>query len=356
MSLAVDPAALRPAVTWSDGRLEVIDQTLLPERYEIRVLMSEEEVIDAIRRLVVRGAPAIGVCAAYGLVVGLDEAAPGDLEAARRKLDDLARRIGGARPTAVNLSWAVTRVRRAAEAGGSVEDVRDRALAEAEAIAREDAEACRLIGEYGRAELVGSSRLLTHCNTGRLATAGWGTALGVAYAKAAAGDPVEVLACETRPLLQGARLTAWELIEAGIPVRVLPDGAAAGALVGGMADAVVVGADRIAANGDVANKVGTLSHALAARAAGIPFYVAAPMSTFDLDTASGGDIVIEERAPEEVQSWRGVTATPPDVGVWNPAFDVTPHELVTGFITDRGVLRSPYSRSIADACREAAGR
>jgi methylthioribose-1-phosphate isomerase len=311
---------VRPAVTWAGDAIEIIDQTLLPAEERVIALRTVDEVVDAIQRLAVRGAPAIGVTGALGvLVCGGDRAA--------------AERIASARPTAVNLRWAVSRV--LASPDWEVEAL---------AILEEDIAACRAIGEHGRAELAGATRLLTVCNAGRLATAGIGTALGVVYAKAAAGEPVEVFACETRPLLQGARLTAWELADAGVPVTVLPDGAAASLLARGGVDAVIVGCDRVAANGDVANKVGTYPVALAARHHGVPFYVAGPRSTLDPATATGAEIEIEQRDGSEVRAVAGLDVTTP---VWNPAFDVTPAELITGLITDAGVLRAPYGPAIA---------
>src|SRR3954468_2100160 len=318
----------RSAVAWTGDAIEIIDQTLLPTQERILRLTTPAEVIDAIRRLAVRGAPAIGVCGAFGVV----------LAAARpERLEEDAAAIAAARPTAVNLTWAVERVRRAVHGAA---DARRAAETEALAILAEDREACRRMGEHGRAELAGAQRLLTVCNTGRLATAGCGTALSIVYAKADAGEPVDVFACETRPLLQGSRLTAWELEDAGIPVTVLADGAAAALLASGRVDAVIVGCDRVAANGDVANKIGTYALALAARAHGVPFYVVGPRSTLDPATASGADIAIEERAGDEVRA--GGT-------VWNPAFDVTPAELISGLITDAGVLRPPYAAAIARA-------
>lgn len=345
----LDLATLRSAVEWVDGHLEVIDQTRLPERLEVVRLATVDAVVDAIARLVVRGAPAIGACGAFGVVVGLDEATPTDRRSALTVLGDLERRLSGARPTAVNLPRAVGRVRRAAAAGRDPADIRTRALAEAQAVAEDDREACRRIGEHGARELGARTRVLTHCNTGRLATCGIGTALGVVYTMAARGLPVEVLAPETRPLLQGARLTAFELTEAGIPVRVLADGAGPAAVAGGLVDAVVVGADRVARNGDVANKIGTYAHALAAREAGLDFYVAAPLSSFDPDVATGRDIAIEERDAGEVVALRGARIAPPGAGAWNPAFDITPHRLVTAFITEVGLLRPPFQKSITGA-------
>ena len=336
------PATTISTVAWVDDAIEIIDQTKLPTVCEVVRILTVEAAIEAIRRLAVRGAPAIGVCGALAMVLGLDEARPTSRADALLVLDELVTGVGSARPTAVNLSWAVRRVRDAAVAEPTPAAIRDRALGEALRILDEDREACRLIGEFGRAELAAATRILTHCNAGRLATLGWGTALGVVYAKAAAGEPVQVFACEARPLLQGARLTAWELMDAGIDVTLIVDSAAAALLHSGRVDAIVVGADRIAANGDTANKVGTFGLALAARHAGIPFYVAAPSSTFDLATLSGDAIVIEERPVDEVRGWQGHASSPGEVAVWNPAFDVTPHALVTAFITDVGVLHPPF--------------
>jgi methylthioribose-1-phosphate isomerase len=350
----VDADLLRSAVDWRDGRLEVVDQTQLPERLVVLRLATVAEVVDALRRLAVRGAPAIGVAGAFGVVLGLDEAGPpragpGGLAAALAALERAAGALEGARPTAVNLRWAVRRVAGAAAGAADAAALRRLALDEAMRVLEEDREACRRIGQAGRAELATRHRLLTHCNTGRLATAGLGTALGVVYAKAAAGEPVEVLAAETRPLLQGARLTAWELVNAGIPVTVVADTAAGAALAGGLVDAVLVGCDRVAGNGDTANKIGTYSLAVLARANQVPFYVVGPLSSFDPEAADGGQIVIEQRPAAEVSTLAGTRLAPGAAAVWNPAFDVTPAALVTAFITDRGVLRPPFAASIARA-------
>ena len=350
-------AGLRPSVAWVDDHIEVIDQTALPTRLEIVELRSVDAVVDVIQRLAVRGAPAIGSCGALGLVVGIDEHGPSTVAETVALLDDLVDRIGNARPTAVNLSWAVDRVRRAAtsavaEAGAEGVDVgglRSVVLSEALAIIADDREACTRIGLNGLEELAPYDRILTHCNTGRLATSGWGTALGVIYAKAAAGQNPSVLASETRPLLQGARLTAWELFDAGIDVTLMPDGASSTAMQQGRVEAVIVGADRIALNGDTANKIGTFTHAVNAHHAGIPFYVAAPLSTFDTSIDSGAEIVIEERRPDELRRWGVEPTAPPDVAVWNPAFDVTPGELITAIITEVGVLRPPYRQAVRAA-------
>jgi methylthioribose-1-phosphate isomerase len=311
---------VRPTLRWTGSAIEILDQTRLPAEERVIELRTADEVVDAIQRLAVRGAPALGVAGALGVLLCADDAE--------------AERIASARPTAVNLRWAVSRVLAAADR-----------RAEALAILAEDVAACRAIGEHGRAELAGAERILTVCNAGRLATAGIGSGLATVYAKAEAGEAVEVFACETRPLLQGARLTAWELADAGIPVTVLPDGAAASLLARGGIDAVLVGCDRVAANGDVANKVGTYPVALAARAHGVPFYVAGPRSTLDPATASGAEIEIEQRDGGEVRAAAGLD---PATAVWNPAFDVTPAELITGLITDAGVLRAPFGPAIAD--------
>jgi len=303
-----------PTVQWTGDALEILDQTRLPEEEVVLRLTTADEVIEAIQRLAVRGAPAIGVAGAFGAVL-----APGDAE-----------RIALARPTAVNLRWAVERVMAASDRE-----------AEAIAIWREDQAACAAIGAFGAGELPGS-RFLTICNAGRLATTGIGTALAPVYARASAGEAVEVFACETRPLRQGARLTAWELADAGVPVTVLPDGAAGALLASGRIDAVIAGCDRVAANGDVANKIGTFGLAIAARHHGVPFYVLGPRSTLDLATPSGAGIEIEQRSPAEISVAGGAS-------VWNPAFDVTPAELVTALITDAGVLRAPYRPAIEGA-------
>ena len=344
-----DPDRLRSAVEWRDGRLEVIDQTVLPGQVRVLRLAGVAEVVDALRRLVVRGAPAIGVCGAFGVVVGLAEREAQDPAAARRHLDELAATLEAARPTAVNLGWAVRRVAAAARGGSDPAAMRRLALEEALRIQEEDRAACRRIGETGRELLAGRDRLLTHCNTGRLATAGIGTALAVVYAKAAAGEPVQVWATETRPLLQGARLTAWELVTAGIPVTLVADGAAGAAMAAGRVDAVLVGCDRVARNGDTANKVGTYGLAVLAHANGVPFYVVWPLSSFDPAAADGHAIEIEQRAAAELRELAGARLAPEQAEVWNPAFDVTPAELITAFVTDAGVLHPPFASSIPAA-------
>lgn len=363
----MDTAAITPTLRWTGDSIEIIDQTRLPAELVLLDVRDVASAVDAIGRLAIRGAPALGAFGALALVVGLDEAKPDSLDAARELLERLRHEIGDARPTAVNLRWAVDRTIDAALAAqeligastdndsgsaGGVAELRRRLLDEALAIGAEDAKACAEIGRLGREVLAEATVIATHCNAGRLATAGIGTALAAFYAKAAAGEPVRVLAAESRPLLQGARLTAWELTDAGIDVSVVPDGAMASLIAEGEVDAVIVGADRIAANGDTANKVGTLAHALAAADAGIGFYVAAPTTTIDAAVPSGNRIVIEQRSPDEVHHAGGQRLTPEDAKAVNPAFDVTPARLITAIITDAGVLRPPYGESIAQALIE----
>jgi S-methyl-5-thioribose-1-phosphate isomerase len=327
---------LDASLRWDGSRLVIVDQTLLPHREQWLTLEGAADTADAIRRLAVRGAPLIGIAAAYGLA--MEVAAAPDPEPGMRTLRD-------ARPTAVNLAWAVDRVWAAAQEGGA-----EAARAEAERIEAEEASASAAIAAHGADLLAGAHRILTHCNTGSLATGGTGSALGVIRELAARGD-VAVLASETRPLLQGARLTVWELARDGIPVTLTVDGAAAGLMRRGEVDAVIVGCDRVAANGDVANKVGTYAHALGARAAGIPFVVAGPTSSVDPALPAGDAIEIEERDADEVRRPGGELVTLPDVAVRNPAFDVTPADLITAFVCERGVAQPPSTAAIAALLR-----
>lgn len=331
------------AVQWSaqGDAVRIIDQRELPARLVERELRTAREVRDAIATLAVRGAPAIGVAAALGLAVVARALASGDGTAFDTTLRESARTIREARPTAVNLAWSVDRMMACVHAcaGGPPAAIAERLRAEADAILEEDRAMCRRIGEHGRALLPAGARVLTHCNAGALATAGIGTALAPVYLAAADGGISRVYADETRPLLQGSRLTAWELAQAGIPVTVIADSMAPPLMRRGEVDLCIVGADRIAANGDVANKVGTYALALAAQAHGIPFYVAAPTSTFDPWTGTGDEIHIEEREASEVTRASGVVA---GVDVWNPAFDITPAALVTAIVSDRGIHRPPY--------------
>jgi len=333
---------------WSaNGDVFLLDQTLLPVRKEVLQIATVEQMWDAIKKLRVRGAPAIGVAAAYGVYVAvkkeaLDNVGADLVQVARQACDYLAT----SRPTAVNLFWALDRVR-AEIAKNSGADLTARLLDLADRIRTEDDVACREIGRHGAALLKSGDTVLTHCNAGGLATASYGTALApVYYATEEEKKHIAVYADETRPLLQGARLTAWELKEAGIPVTVICDSMAASVMRSGRISLVIVGADRIAANGDFANKIGTYMVALAAREHGIPFYVAAPLSTVDLAVPDGDAIPIEERASEEVSEIQGVAIAPDGVQVFNPAFDVTPHDFVTAFITEKGIVQPPFASGL----------
>jgi len=338
-------------LAWRGDALELLDQRRLPLEAPPLLCRSVEDVREAIRTLAVRGAPAIGVAAGYGLAIAARESSAADWPGLERDLETAAGRLRSSRPTAVNLGWALDRVLAAARAvaPGGPKEVRAAVLAEAEAIDADDRARCEAIGRAGLDLVPDGARVLTHCNAGALATAGIGTALAPVYAAHAAGREVAVLADETRPLLQGARITAWELAESGVPVTVICDGMAGYAMQRGKIDLVLVGADRIAANGDFANKIGTYAVAVLAREHGLPFYVAAPLSTFDANAPDGAAIPIEERDADEVRASRGVPFAPPDADVWNPAFDVTPARFVTAFVTDAGVLRPPFGESIAAA-------
>ena len=333
------------SVRWSadGGAVDIIDQRLLPGTLVRRELRSADDVCEAILTLAVRGAPAIGVAGAMGLVVALAPYVGDDRDRFLTRVEELGERIARVRPTAVNLSWAIGRLRRlACETAGDSPSVLDALRREATRILEEDREMCRRIGEQGMELLPDGARVLTHCNAGALATGGIGTALAPVYLAAERGRRVAVFADETRPLLQGSRLTAWELSQAGIDVTVLADNMAASLMRAGEVDLVIVGADRIAANGDVANKIGTYPLALAARHHGVPFYVAAPWSTVDPATPTGDEIEIEHRAADELGRGFASPVSPRGVAVYNPAFDVTPAALVTAFVTDRGILRPPY--------------
>ena len=352
VSTTANPDARAPAhpqvieaVRWSpDGSaVRIIDQRALPAEYIERDLRTLDEICDAISTLAVRGAPAIGVAGAMGLVVSLGHALDDPPNAFGERLALHATRIRATRPTAVNLPWAIDRMlRRAERERGSATEILAALRDEATTILAEDRAMCRRIGEHGVALLGADARVLTHCNAGALATGGMGTALAPIYVAAERGSNVAVFADETRPLLQGSRLTAWELARAGIPVTVLTDGMAASLMQRGAVDLCIVGADRIAANGDFANKIGTYALAIVAGHHGVPFYVAAPTSTIDPDVPDGAAIVIEQRGADEVRRSFGHLIAPEEAVVYNPAFDVTPGELVTAFVTDRGVIRPPY--------------
>jgi len=340
-------------IRWENGAPVVLDQTLLPTREVYIRLETVEAVAEAIERLVVRGAPLIGVSAAYGLALSarLNVGAADFLNAVRADCERLRR----TRPTAVNLFWALGRamgeIERAFSEGGAGVAA-NAALDLAERMKREDVAINRRMGAFGEVLIEDGDGVLTHCNAGALATAGHGTALGVIRSAVEAGKRVHVYADETRPLLQGARLTAWELQKDGIPVTVQSDGMAAVLMAAGKIQKVIVGADRIARNGDTANKVGTYSVALLARAHGIPFYVAAPLSTFDISLESGASIPIEMRGGDEMRFFQGVQSAPAGVDAFNPAFDVTPAKLIAGIITEAGVLTPPFEESIARAVQK----
>ena len=331
-----------------DDVLVFIDQRRIPWAEEEVPCSTAEEVATAIKEMVVRGAPAIGIAAAIGLYLGVKDY-EGNLEGFFKLLEEKKKLLASTRPTAVNLFWALDRMERVAKSSFlPVEKLKKRLRAEALRIWKEDLEANKRMGQLGASLFPGPSRILTHCNAGALATGGYGTALGVIRALHEKGMVKLVLVDETRPLLQGARLTAWELDKEGIPHRLITDNMAGYFMAGGWVDAVVVGADRIAANGDVANKIGTYTVAVLARRHGIPFYVAAPTSTLDLSLPSGHHIPIEERSPEEVTHLGGKRICPQNTRAFNPAFDVTPHDLVTAIITEKGVARPPYPSSLKD--------
>lgn len=335
-------------IEWKDGAVRLVDQTLLPGRLVFKETRDYRELAESIRRLEVRGAPAIGVAGAMGVALAALESEAVDLERLAADVRTAAGHLESTRPTAVNLAWAVSRMLRVLDSAGpeGPDSVREALVAEAGAIFEEDRALSRSIGEHGAPLLDDGDGVLTHCNAGGLATAEYGTALAVIYSAVESGKTIRVFADETRPLLQGARLTSWELMRAGIDVTLLCDSAAASAMSRGWVDKVIVGADRIARNGDVANKIGTFPLALAAARHSVPFYVAAPYSTLDPDLASGGLIPIEERSDEEVASFAGTRVAPEGVTVFNPAFDVTPSELVSAIITDRGVFRPPYGNAL----------
>lgn len=341
------PDAFSP-IRWRDDTLQLLDQTLLPQREEWLECRSPEVVADAIRRLAVRGAPAIGVSAAFGLVVGLTGATDSDCDGRFESTWEL---LAGTRPTAVNLRWALDRGREVYEAcreGGAIA-ARETLLEWAQDLHAADIESNRRMGDFGAELFSAGDRVLTHCNAGALATGGYGTAIGVIQSSWVAGRLAMVWVDETRPLLQGARLTTWELDRAAIPHRLVTDNSVGSLMSRGLVDRVVVGADRIAANGDTANKIGTYTVAVLAERHNVPFYVAAPLSTIDRESGSGAEIPIEERASDEVTQVFGVDVAPGGTAAANFAFDVTPAELIAAIITDVGVLEAPFEESIGAA-------
>jgi methylthioribose-1-phosphate isomerase len=340
-----------PTIEWSGDAVVMIDQRKLPASEVYVNCKTAQEVAKAIKTMVIRGAPAIGVAAAMGIALGMRRSKATGTKQFATEFQKICDMMAATRPTAVNLFWAIERMKRtfaeAAQGGGSVEELKRRLEAEAQAIHDEDVQSCRAMGAYGATLVPATAKILTHCNAGALATAGYGTALGVIRAAAESGKQVVVLADETRPFLQGARLTAWELVKDGIDTTVITDNMAASMMRLGHVDLVVVGADRIAANGDVANKIGTYGVAVLAREHGIPFYVAAPLSTIDLHTPDGSRIPIEERNEREVTHVGSSRLTPEGARIRNPAFDVTPAAYVTAIVTERGIARPPYGESLA---------
>jgi methylthioribose-1-phosphate isomerase len=337
-------------IEWTDEGVVMIDQRRLPAEELYPVFKTHEEVARAIEEMIIRGAPALGVAAAMGVALGVKNSRASSAEEFEREFELICERISKTRPTAINLFWGVERMRwaykRLKRDGASPDEIEKRLIEEAIAIHQEDIASNRRMGKFGAELIPDEATILTHCNAGALATAGFGTALGVIRAAVEAGKRVRVLADETRPFLQGARLTAWELAKDEIPVTLITDGMAGHFLKSGQVDCVVVGADRIAANGDVANKIGTYMVAVAAHANNVPFYVAAPLSTVDLEINSGDQIPIEQRSTDEVTHIRGEQIAPAGIEAANPAFDVTPHRYVSAIITDAGVAREPYDTSL----------
>ena len=342
-----------PTIARDADAVVMIDQRKLPAQEVYVRCRTASEVARAIRTMVIRGAPAIGVAAAMGLALGMRRSAATGTQKFAAEFQRTCELLASTRPTAVNLFWAIERMKRsfaaAVLAGDSVDEIKDRLDRESTAIHDEDVASCRAMGAFGAAVVPDDARILTHCNAGALATAGYGTALGVIRGAVEQGKRVEVFADETRPFLQGARLTAWELVRDGIHTTVITDNMAGALMAQGRVNFVVVGADRIAANGDTANKIGTYGVAVLAREHGIPFYVAAPLSTIDLQTPDGSRIPIEERSAREVTHVGGTRIAPAGASIWNPAFDVTPHRLIAGIITERGIVRQPYVESLKRA-------
>ncbi len=337
-------------VEWKNNKVVMIDQTLLPGKVVYRTYKDYKQVADAIKRLVVRGAPAIGVSAAMGVALGALNSKAKDIKGLKRDFKKVTKVLGATRPTAVNLFWAIDRMTRLFDSLATKElslaEIKKNLVDEAVEIGRDDVEICKKIGKHGGKLLKNKSTVLTHCNAGALATAGYGTALGVIRGAVDAGKTLHVFADETRPILQGARLTAWELKQDNIPVTLITDNMAGHMMQKGLINSVVVGADRIASNGDVANKIGTYTVAILAKAHAIPFYVAAPKSTIDMAIKSGADIPIEEREGSEVTTLNGIQIAPRGIETRNPAFDVTPSRLVTAIITEKGVVKAPYKTNI----------
>jgi methylthioribose-1-phosphate isomerase len=339
---------------WTEVGVRFLDQTKLPTEEIYVTCINYQQVADAIRTMVVRGAPAIGVAAAMGVALGMRDAPARDHAELRHHFEEICKVIGSTRPTAVNLFWAIERMRRAFDAAQdlTIDETKQALIEESKRMHVEDIVANKAMGKHGAKLLPASGGVLTHCNAGALATCGYGTALGVIRAAVEAGKKIHVFADETRPFLQGSRLTAWELNKDHIPTTIISDNMAGAMMSQGKIDAVVVGADRIAANGDVANKIGTYTVAVLAKEHSIPFYVAAPWSTVDLATPEGKDIPIEQRSPAEVTHFAGKRVAPEGVRVENPAFDVTPNRYVSAIITERGIAKPPFLESLEKLASE----
>ncbi|MDI6815328.1 MAG: S-methyl-5-thioribose-1-phosphate isomerase [Dehalococcoidales bacterium] len=340
------------AIEWLDNRVKILDQTRLPQEEVYLEISDYQNIASAITELKIRGAPAIGIVGAYGIALGALKIEARCSDEFLEKLRSIISTIAATRPTARNLFWAIDRMLKVAETGADIEQIKAALIQEAVKIHSEEAEATRRLSQLGAGLIQDGFTILTHCNTGALATAGYGTALGVIKQAKEQGKSIKVFATETRPLLQGARLTTWELKMANIPVTLITDSMAGYLMSRGEINCVIVGADRIAANGDTANKIGTYSLAVLAMENGIPFYVAAPTTTIDRSLASGDEILIEQRSQEEITHIQGVSIAPEGIEALNPAFDVTPHHYVTAIITENGIIKEPYLEGLKSICRE----
>ncbi|MFH1639078.1 MAG: S-methyl-5-thioribose-1-phosphate isomerase [Chloroflexota bacterium] len=338
-------------VAWLGDRVKILDQTKLPQEEVYLEITDYLELARAIKTLMVRGAPTIGVAAAYGIAVGALAIKTEDKDSFLKEMEKVIKTIAETRPTAKNLFRATSRMDSVVRAGNDIKSIKEAIVAEAEKIHTEEIDATKKMSEFGAALIKDGTTILTHCNAGPLATTGYGTALGVIIRASEQGKKINVFADETRPLCQGSRLTTWELMRAGVPVTLITDSMAGHFMKLGRIDGVIVGADRIAMNGDTANKIGTYSLSVLAKAHGIPFYIAAPISTFDPEIESGVEIPIEERGEDEVTHIQGVRIAPEGVAVSNPAFDVTPHENITAIITEKGIIRQPYGEGIRRVVR-----
>ncbi|MDM5212144.1 S-methyl-5-thioribose-1-phosphate isomerase [Peribacillus sp. NJ4] len=341
-------APLPYSVQWDDTHITLLNQQALPSITEFIELHSVDDVYDSILTLKVRGAPAIGLTAAFGVALGAKQETTAELEEFKKNVTRHIEKLASSRPTAVNLFWALRRMENTLKAAQSISTAKEALVSEAQAIFAEDEEMCRKIGEHGLSLFAKGDSILTHCNAGGIATARYGTALAPFHLAKERDFPLKVYACETRPVLQGARLTAWELMQAGVDVTLISDNMAAHTIHQKRINGIIVGADRIAANGDTANKIGTLGLAILAKHFGIPFYVAAPSSTFDLSIQSGTSIPIEERHEAEITFIQSVRIAPENVKTFNPAFDVTPNHLITGIITENGIITPDFIKNIPD--------